>query len=187
VPPGKADADAERFLSAVEAARRHDLRLEIAANRTRAAVAIGRQLVERRPESSDAVYSLAEAYRALGPRSAVPTDEERSKAGKRDAQKLSQKMTADEQERELLSRPSGQAAWKQNQARAEELYRRALHLDATNGNAHRGLGFLFEKAGKNQEAIDEYRRYLEVFVDPPDRERIERRINALETRTRPLP
>ena len=66
--------------------------------------------------------------------------------------------TAAEDEKRLLSLPEGQAAWSDNQRESEQQYEKALALDATNFKAYRGLGLLYEKAGRNQDAVAAYRK-----------------------------
>lgn len=61
-----------------------------------------------------------------------------------------------------------------------------LALDATNFKAYRGLGLLYEKSGRDQDAVAAYRKYLELALDPPDRARIQRHIDAIgQSRTNP--
>jgi Flp pilus assembly protein TadD len=85
----------------------------------------------------------------------------------------------EEQEAELLKTPAGQEAWKTNQQKAEELYLRALELNRFNYLAHRGLGMLYEKIGRKDEATSQYRKYLELAPNAFDSERIRRRLEAL--------
>jgi predicted Zn-dependent protease len=172
-------ARGETFLAAVERARRHNVQLAIDANRHRSAVAFARKLVEYDPASSDHVYLLAEAYRELGPRTATPDGRKLGPRDKQREQVKKRRLTPAEQERELLSSPEGQAAWRENQQQAEDLYRRALELDSTNYRVHRGLGLLSEETGQTTSAVNAYQTYLALAVDPPDRKRIQRRIAML--------
>ncbi|MBI3894817.1 MAG: M48 family metalloprotease [Acidobacteria bacterium] len=184
-PSGSLGERRNFFVPATENVSRQDVSLAISANRPRTALAHAQKLVNNSPDSSENFYLLAETYRALGPRTAEPTSEELSSKGKKEARKLVANFTPEEQEKKLLSKPAGQAAWQENQRKAEESYKKALELDSTNAKAHRGLGFLFEEARKDAEAVAEYRRYLEQFPDAPDRERIQRRIDSVEKTLRP--
>jgi len=170
----------ERYLAQVEEVARHNVQLDLESGRFRTAMAISKKLVAFNPEASDNLYCLGEAYRALGPRTPELSGEELSSKGQKEARKLKEKMTLQEQETTLMSAPAGQSAWKVNQQKAEESYRQALELKPNNAKAHRGLGLLFEKAERHQAALAEYRRYLELQPDAPDRLRIQRRIEALE-------
>jgi len=45
--------------------------------------------------------------------------------------------------------------------------------------AHRGLGMLYERLGRSNEAVTEYKKYVELAPAAIDRERIQKRIEAL--------
>ena len=100
--------------------------------------------------------------------------------GMKDAQKMKQKLTWQEEEKALLATAPGQAAWQANQAKAEELYRQALAREPANAKIYRGLGELLEKARQPQQAIEHYRKYLELQPNAEDRWRILNRIEALQ-------
>jgi regulator of sirC expression with transglutaminase-like and TPR domain len=46
--------------------------------------------------------------------------------------------------------------------------------------AHRGLGMLYEKLDRKSDAVAEYEKYLELSPTATDRERIQRRLDALK-------
>lgn len=167
------------FRIAVQHVSRQNVQLALDSRRHRSAVALAERLLEDDPTLSDHAYLLAESYRALGPRTARPAGRELGSSGRKDAQRLKQRLTAAEEERTLLSRPEGQAAARENQQKAEALYRRALELDPNNYTAYRGLGLLFEASGRAGEALDAYGKYLELGMEIGDRERIRRRMDAL--------
>jgi hypothetical protein len=52
-------------------------------------------------------------------------------------------------------------------------------LDSPTPVAHRGLGMLYEKLGRKDDAAAEYEKYMELAPLAIDRERIQRRIEAL--------
>jgi predicted Zn-dependent protease len=167
------------YFRKMEPVMRHNVRLAINANRYRSAVYFAQRLVDFRPDSSENVFLLAEAYRTLGPRSPQLTDRELTNSAKKDAAKKREKRTAEEEERDLLATPGGQENWKLHQQQAEEGYLRALSLDAPFPAAHRGLGMLYEKLGRTAEAVAAYEKYIELAPNAFDRERIQRRLETL--------
>jgi hypothetical protein len=168
------------YLTKTEPVIRHDIQLAINAARFRTAVYLSQKLAEFRPDSAENVFWLAESYRTLGPRSPQLTEKELTNSAKKDAAKKRAKRTPEEEERELMSADAGQQNWKANQLKSEELYLRSLKLDKPIPVIHRGLGMLYEKINRSKEAIDEYQKYLELRPDAVDRERIQRRIQALK-------
>ena len=78
-----------------------------------------------------------------------------------------------------MAKPDGQAAWKSNSEKAEGLYHRAIELNRLNAGARRGLGMLYEKLNRKQEAASEYAKYLELAPNAIDTERIRRRLAVL--------
>jgi beta-barrel assembly-enhancing protease len=169
-----------RYLSKTEELARHTVQLAIGNRKFRTALAISQRLVDFNPDSSENLLCLAEAYRSLGPRTIEPTGEEFSSKGRKQALDRKAKMTFAEEEAALMSTPIGKTAWKTNQVNAEEQYRKALELDKNNANAYRGLGMLYERLEKNQQAVELYRKYLELRPGALDRTLIQRRVEALE-------
>ncbi len=167
------------YLALMEAADRHDVDLAINEGRFRSAVFVSQKLVNLHPESSENVFYLAESYRTLGPRNAELTEQQLTSGAKKKAAKTRSKRTLEEQDAELLATPAGQEAWKANSVKSETLFIRALELDRFNARAHRGLGMLYEKLNRKQEAASEYAKYLELAPGAIDNERIRRRISVL--------
>lgn len=167
------------YFRGMEPIMRHDVQLAINAGRFRSAVYLAQRLVDFHPDSSENMFWLAEAYRTLGPRAPQLTEKELTNSAKKDAAKKREKRTVEEEEREFLATPVGQENWKNHQQKAEELYRRALSLDSPTPVAHRGLGMLYEKLGRKDDAAAEYEKYMELAPLAIDRERIQRRIEAL--------
>ena len=167
------------YLQKAEPVMRHDIQLAINAARFRSAVFLALKLVYFHPDSSENVFWLAEAYRLLGPRSQQLTEKELTNSAKKDAARKREKRTVEEEERELLTTPAGQENAKTNLQKADELYRRALNLDNPTPLAHRGLGMLYEKLGRKSDALSEYQKYIELAPAAIDRERIQKRIEAL--------
>jgi predicted Zn-dependent protease len=167
------------YLVVMEAVDRHDVDLAINEGRFRSAVFVSRKLVDLHPESSENVFYLAESYRTLGPRNAELTEQQLTSGAKKKEAKTRSKRTLEEQDAELLATPAGQVAWKANSAKSETLFIRALELDRFNARAHRGLGMLYEKLNRKEDAASEYAKYLELAPGAIDNERIRRRISVL--------
>ena len=163
----------------MESAMRHNVQLAVSAGRARSAVYFAQRLVDFHADSEN-LYWLAESYRALGPRTPQLTEKELTNSAKKDASKKREKRTVEEEERELLATPAGQENAKKHQQMAEELYQRALSAENPTPVAHRGLGMLYEKLGRANDAAAEYQKYLELYPAAVDRERIQRRIEALK-------
>jgi predicted Zn-dependent protease len=157
---------------------RHDIQLSINAGRFRSAVYLAQRLVDFQPDSEN-LFWLAEAYRTLGPRDPKLSERESTNDAKKDAAKKRQKRTIEEEERDLLATPAGKENWQQHQQQAEELYLRALNAENPRPAAHRGLGMLYEKLGRANDAVVEYQKYVDLSPSSPDRERILRRIEGL--------
>jgi beta-barrel assembly-enhancing protease len=168
------------YLAKLELADRQDVELAILDERFRTAVFVSQKLVDFRPDQSANVYYLAESYRALGPRTPELTAKELTGGEKKKAAKNRRRQTLDEQDAELMKTVAGQQAWKTNQEKAEQLYLRALELNQYNYLVHRGLGMLYEKIGRKEEAISQYRKYIELAPrEAADMERFRRRLQTL--------
>ena len=163
----------------MESVMRHDLQLAINAGRARSAVFLAQRLVDFHNDSVN-LYWLAEAYRALGPRSPQLLEKEQTNSAKKDAAKKREKRTMEEEERDLLGTPAGKENWQKHQQLAEQFYQRALSAENPAPVAHRGLAMLYEKLERAGDAAAEYEKYLELSPTATDRERIQRRIQALK-------
>lgn len=171
------------YFRKMEPVMRHDIQLAISTGRFRSAVYLAQRLVDFHPDSEN-LFWLAEAYRTLGPRAPQLTEKELTNSAKKDAAKKREKRTVEEIDRELLATPAGQEFSKAHQQKAEELYLRALSLENPLPTAHRGLGMLYEKLGRNNDAAAEYEKYVEIAPNAIDHDRIQKRI---ETLRRPSP
>jgi len=165
---------------------RHNIQLSINGGRFRSAVYLAQRLVDYQPDSEN-LFWLAEAYRNLGPRSLQLTEREMTNSAKKDAAKKREKRTIEEEERDLLATPAGKENWERHQQKAEELYVRALATENPAPASHRGLGMLYEKLGRANDAVAEYQKYIELSSSASDRERIQRRIEALRKPKTSLP
>ena len=167
------------YFKTVEPLMRHNLQLAIKAGRARTAVYHSQRLVDFH-EDSENLFWLAESYRTLGPRAPQLTEKELTNSGKKDAAKKREKRTLEEEERDLLATEAGKNNWQTHQQKAEELYRRALNAENPVPVAHRGLGMLYEKLERGNDAVAEYEKYLELSPSAIDRERIQKRVEALK-------
>ena len=166
------------YFHQLEPVMRHDIQLAINEGRFRSAVYLAQRLVDLHPDSEN-FFWLAESYRSLGPRRPQLTDKELTNSAKKDAAKKREKRTIEEEERDLLTTPDGQQEAKTHQQKDEELYLRALSLDNPAPVAHRGLGMLYEKSGRKDDAVSEYEKYLALAPATIDRERVQKRIENL--------
>jgi regulator of sirC expression with transglutaminase-like and TPR domain len=169
----------KRYFQQMEPLMRRNVELSINAARYRSAVYFAQRLVEFHPESSENVFLAAEAYRTLGPRAPELSTAPLSNGAKKDLAKKRDKQTLEEEETALQATPQGAENWKTHQQKAESYYLNALSLDDPVPAAHRGLGMLYEKLGRNGEALAQYEKYLETAPAAFDRERIQKRIEAL--------
>ncbi|MCG3177190.1 MAG: Beta-barrel assembly-enhancing protease [Candidatus Omnitrophica bacterium] len=62
---------------------------------------------------------------------------------------------------------------------ALEYYRKAIELDVTYADPHRGIALLKEGVGELQEAMDHYKRYLQITPEPPDKRYVQAKIDRL--------
>jgi beta-barrel assembly-enhancing protease len=172
-------AGEDAYLRAMRVAIRQNIRLDLESLRFRTAVARSRRLVTANPDDAGDLCMLAEAYTALGPRAEALSPREMTEGGQRQAGKRIATRTKEEEERTLVATAEGRAHLQANRDQAERLFRQALAIDARQAAPHRGLGMLYEQQGRAAQALDEYRKYLELAPDAPDRLRIERRIAVL--------
>ena len=168
------------YLAVTEVVDRHNVELAINEGRFRSAVFVSQKLVDFHPESSENLFYLAESYRMLGPRNAELTKQQLTSGAKKSAAKTRSKRTLEELDAELLAKPAGAEAWKANSEKSEKLFLRALELDRFNARAHRGLGMLYERLNRKEEAVNEYAKYLELAPNAVDSERIRRRFAVLK-------
>jgi len=178
-PQMELNRERKLYFQKLEPVMRHNVQLAINVGRARSAVYLAQRLVDFHSDSEN-LFWLAESYRALGPRAPQLTEKELTNSGKKEAVKLREKRTAEEEERDLLATPAGKDNWQKHQQLAEELYQRALNDENPTPVAHRGLGMLYEKLGRGADAVVQYEKYLEQAPAATDRERIQRRITALK-------
>lgn len=173
-------ADSARYLADTRNAVRQDADLAMMLGRPRTAVANAQRLISLEPDRPQNYVLLGDAYRSLGARTPTPMPEELTDKGRSEARKRLKNMTPAEYEKALQSEPGGHDRWQQNCLRSEEAFRKALQLDASNAQAHRGLGFLYEDQGRSTDAIREYEIYLELAPEGHDARRVRIRLEALK-------
>jgi tetratricopeptide (TPR) repeat protein len=164
----------------MERVMRHDVSLEILNGRARTAVGIAKRLTELDAESDENFYLLGEGYRALGGRNFRPLPEELTDSAKSAARKQLGKLTLLEYETKLRETPEGKKAWAENVTLAEGAYNRALAIDPKYARAICGQASLYDEDGRSAQALEGYRKYLEIAPAAMDAYRVKKRIEALE-------
>jgi tetratricopeptide (TPR) repeat protein len=180
-PQMELNREKSAYFRKMEPLMRHDIQLAINSGRLRSAVYLAQRLVDFH-SASENLFWLADSYRNLGPRAAQLTDKELTNSAKKDSAKKREKRTIEEEDRELLATQAGQDNAKAHQQKAEELYLRALSIENPVAIAHRGLGMLYEKSDRINDALIEYQKYLEVAPTAIDHERIQKRVESLRRR-----
>ncbi|HLF13248.1 MAG TPA: M48 family metalloprotease [Gammaproteobacteria bacterium] len=142
------------------------------------AVALAGTMVERFPDEPRLLQVLGDAWQAMGAQS-LHDPEELSNADKRRNQRSRVRRTREQRLAELLETEEGRTAYVANLTRAEEIYLRALEMDADFALAHRGLGEVYEQLDRDREAAQAYLRYLRLAPDAADRAIIVDRLRVL--------
>lgn len=162
---------------------RYNIGLDLESRRARTAVDRAEHLVRWAPGDAQDISLLADAYSALGAKTAKPAGEELTAAGKKENRNRVNKHTELEEEQALAATPDGRRALAENRSKAEALYKEAMQTDPKLGDPHRGLGMLYEDESKRVEAQAEYREYLKLAPpDAIDRLRIARRLEKLQSK-----
>jgi Zn-dependent protease with chaperone function len=173
--------DKKTYADNVSAAISAEIQLDLSSRRERTAVDRASKLNVMFPDNPKYKVLLADSYRVLGAKTKLPAPDERSRHGQAEHRKEYFSMTPEEEQERLLQKPEGQAALRDNEATAEQLYKGALQSSSNYADAHRGLGFLFEQEGKYSDAETEYQSYLStVAATSMDHLRIERRLAAVQ-------
>jgi tetratricopeptide (TPR) repeat protein len=169
------------YVGAVVPAIVFNINADLESRRPRSAVARATRLVEAFPENAQYQVLLGDSYRTLGAKTTVPTADELTDAGESTQRRQVTKMSEEEEQKELLKSPSGQATLKENQAKAEKAYLAAIAHEPEYALAYRDLGFLYQDESRFAEAAKNYTRYLELVGDKSlDRLRIRRRLAEVE-------
>jgi len=168
-------------LTATASAVVFDVSAELESRRPRTAVSLARRLANASPSNAQYQLLLGESYRALGAKTAVPTDDELTPEGISRQRKRMLKMTEQEEQEALLKTAEGMAVLKENQAMAERALQSAIEIDPKYALAYRERGFLYQDESRYADAATEYKHYLQLVADTSlDRRRIERRLSEIE-------
>ena len=160
------------YLSSAAGVVRHNAELAILVGRPRTALANALRLVAEDPTNPELYVLLGDAYRSLGARSPTPQPEELTREAIDQTSQRMRKMTLAEYDRAILNDEGGDSRWQGNRIHAEKSFARALELDPQNADAHRGLGYLYEKDGIQNRAADEFKKYLELAPAAKDSRQI---------------
>jgi beta-barrel assembly-enhancing protease len=172
--------DQPAYFAATRNAIRHDAHLAMTLGRPRTALAIAKRLIELDPGNAQYYVLMGDAYRSLGARAPTPTDEELSAEGKKQTRKMLRKATLLEYDNALLTLPQGKENLKSNSREAERAFKKALELDSATCEAHRGLGFLYERDGRPADAVSALQKYLAMAPEAKDARQVRLRIEALQ-------
>jgi predicted Zn-dependent protease len=173
--------DPKTYLDNVSAAVCYEIGSDLSSRRERTAVDRATRLSATFPDNPKYKVLLADSYRALGAKTKTPTDEERTRHGQAEHRKEYFSMTPEEEQSKLREKPEGEAALRENEAQAEQIYKGVIQSNPSYAAAHSGLGFLFEQEGKYREAASEYQTYLQMESGTSmDHLRIQRRLAAAQ-------
>jgi predicted Zn-dependent protease len=167
------EIEEKAYLEMMRDAVRQNVLMDIVAHRFRTALARAKRLTTERSAKPEDLCLLAEAYYAIGPRTEIPPQQSKQKF------QGSLKLTEEEEFRSLAATVEGQTALKNSQSLSEDLFREAIASDAAQARPHVGLGLLYQRMGRDAEAVAEYRTYLSLAPSAPDTARIARRLEAL--------
>lgn len=180
--------DEKDYLAEVAPAVTWNIGGDMENRRARTAVARASEMVKVFPGDPDYRLLLGEAYRALGAKTAQPTQDELTHAGEAQHRKEYLRMTAQEEQKKLLEKPEGQAALAQNRAEAEKLFLGVIQSRPSLAAAYRELGFLYQDEGRYADAAGEYRHYLDLVASTSlDHLRIEMRLAEVQKLEAPQP
>jgi predicted Zn-dependent protease len=170
-------APEKEYLAKVAPAICYNIEADINSRRARSAVRAAQRLAVTFPDEPKYQLLLGDAYRTLGAKPKMLSDEEMTRHGKSEDRKNFFNRTEQEEQKSLLEKPQGQATLKENQAQAEKLYLGVLQNNPSIADTYRDLGFLYEQQGKYTDAAAQYRHYLDMVSGTSlDHRRIELRL-----------
>jgi predicted Zn-dependent protease len=167
------------YLDWVRPAILQNIQMDIDNRRFRSALAAALRLAEAHRADAIALYWVGNCYRSLGPRQEHLTQEESTDGGLRQGYKRVQKRTEEEDLQALAATAEGRERLAANQRKSEEYLLKAAAADPSMPDAQFSLGALYEQEGKAPEAIDAYRKSIELTKSVSAREKAERRVRAL--------
>lgn len=180
-PAGALTGSERDYLAAVAPAIVWNVQSDIESRRTRSAVARATRLTNVFPDNPQYQVLLADADRALGARTAVPSERDLTPDGEALQRKEFFKMTEAEEQRKLLEKPAGRATIRENQAKSEKILLAVIQSHPDYSPAYRELGFLYQDEARYADAAGEYRHYLDLVASTSlDHLRIEHRLAEVE-------
>jgi tetratricopeptide (TPR) repeat protein len=179
----RGDRDVEEFESAVFPLRLLTIRDYIQDDYPRTALALAESFVERDPEDPRVLEILGEAWQAMGAQRRLDPDE-LSNADKRKNVRKRLRKTREQRLAERLETEEGRAAYADNLARAEEIYRKVVAIDSDFALAYRGLGEVYERLERDRDAARAYLTYVRSAPQAADRALVIERLRALTKRIR---
>lgn len=181
VQPPRTVSDQD-YLTQMQGVIRYSIREDLENRRIRTATARALRLVAYAPRNAFNETLLADSYRDLGAKTALPRAVELTKDGRAEQRTRMLKNTIAEEQNYLLARPEGVVTLQENRAKSESIYRQVIADDSAFPDAHRGLGGLYERENKNVQAAAEYREYLRLApADAIDRLLITHRLEKAES------
>ena len=172
------ERDASQFDAVVYPLRALTIRDYIRDDYPYTAIAVAETMLEKYPDDLELRLLLADAWKALGPRSEFDP-EDLSNADKRRNLRQRMRRTRVERTHELLETEQGRAAFAANLAQARMIYEDVLRRAPGYAAAYRGLGEVHEALGEPREAARHYLEYVRQSPDAADRSVIIGRLTAL--------
>jgi len=141
----------------------------IAADQPRTAVTLAQRLLKENGDDPAALIALGDARSALGPVALLGS--EAALTNKDKVKTLRQKAyyTRSERDASLLETQEGRDTLRKNMDVARQAYQRALAIDGSAAEAHRGLGYVFKRVGRPIDAGKEFVIYLKARPQAPDK------------------
>jgi predicted Zn-dependent protease len=140
----------------------------IAADQPRTAVTLAQRLLKEDADPA-ALVALGDARCALGPVALLGGEAELTNKQKMKTLRLKAYLTRSEREAKLLETQEGRDVLRRNLDLARQSYQRALAIDGSAAEAHRGLGYVFSRVGRPIDAGKEFVIYLKARPQAPDK------------------
>lgn len=176
-PAGAVTGTEKDYLAATAPAITYNIANDLENRRARTAVARAARLTAVFADEPRYQVLQADAYRALGARTPVPSQQDLTPDGEDLQRKEYFKMTELEEQKKLLANPEGRETLKENQAQSEKLLHAVIQSHPGYAPAYRDLGFLYQDEARYGEAAAQYQHYLDlVAATSLDHLRIERRL-----------
>ena len=172
------ERDPEAFDAIVHPLRAMTVRDYIQDDYPYTAIAVAQSFIERYPDDLEFRLLLADAWKALGPRSEFAPEDFTNRDKRRNLRQRVFRTRVERTER-LMETEEGRAGYAANMAHARTLYEELLETAPDYGPAQRGLGEVYEALGMPREAGRAYLEYLRQAPDADDRPVIVARLAAI--------